>query len=73
MSSVDVVPYEFLEYIGYGCIEHYLIDECIYVYCIEGLREVYGDESCSVRWSFLVEAVDDWIENGVEGSGCGVF
>jgi hypothetical protein len=34
----------------------YFVDECVYVYCVEGFTEVKRDNDCSVRGCVLIEA-----------------
>ena len=36
LSSTDVV----LEYVRFGFVVDHFVDECVYVDCIEGLREI---------------------------------
>ena len=55
--KVYVVSYGFFQYVVY-----YFIDKCDDVDGVEGLREVYRNESCSMWWSFLIERSDNWVE-----------
>ena len=41
LSSIDIVPFEFLEYAGYGGVMDSFVDECVNVDCMESLGEVY--------------------------------
>ena len=68
LSAVDIVGYEFFENVGHGCVVKYLVDEGDNVDCIEGLREVYCSENCSVGRSFLVKAMYDGIYDRMECS-----
>ena len=73
LSSVYIVSDEFLKDVGNGGV----VDDFVYegddVNGVESLCEVYCYECCTLGWSFLVEAVYDWVYDGVEGSGGRVF
>ena len=64
-----VIGYEFFENVRHSCVEQYFVDECDDVNCIKSLLKVYCNESCSVGWSFLVEAIYDWVLDRMKCSG----
>ena len=69
LSSVYVVSNEFLKGVGNGGVFDDFVYEGDYVNGVED----YCYECCALGWSFLVEAVYDWVYDGVEGSGGRVF
>ena len=58
---MDVVSYEFFEYIGNGGVVYYFVDEGVNIDGIKGLGEIYCYECCFVWRSFLIKSVDYWV------------
>ena len=56
LSAMDIIADELLEGVGDGGVVYYFVDECVDIDSVECLREIYGNECCSMRWSFLVES-----------------
>ena len=65
LSTMNILSYEFFKGIWYGSV----VDERVYeaddIDCVECLWKVYCCECCVVGWSFLIEAGDDGVYDGV--------
>ena len=62
---MNVITDEFFQCVGDGGVVYYFVDECDDVDGVECLRKVYCYENCSMRWSFFIEASDNWVDYGV--------
>ena len=65
LASMNVIADEFFQSIGDGGVIYNFFDEGDDIDGVESLGKVYCYENCSMRWSFLIEASDNWVDYGV--------
>ena len=65
LASLNIVADEFFQSIGDGSVVYYFVDKCDDIDGVESLGKINCCENCSLGWSFLVEAFDNWVNYGV--------